>query len=174
MKRNRFPWRFLLTAAVVVAVLVTVLTATGVFASLADTTRVVTVKEGDLGCEVGKDYVIRGTGTVPALLRAKIVVNWLDEEGNVLAVAPEGAAVSVRAASGWTQFPADAKTAGEGCWYYNGLLEPGAKVSLIDKIDAEGGTVRVTVLAEVIQSEPRQAVSDAWGMSWSDGSWTKK
>ena len=174
MRQKRFPWRFLLTAAVVIAVLVTVLTATGVFASLADTTKVLTVKEGDLGCEVGKDYAIRSTGTVPALLRAKIVVNWLDEEGSVLALAPEGATVTVSAKSGWTQFPADAKTAGEGCWYYNQLLEPGEKVSLIDKIDAEGGAVRVTVLAEVIQSEPKQAAKEAWGMTWTNGSWTKK
>lgn len=173
MKQKRSLWKLLLTAAVIVVVLITVFTATGVFASLADTTKVVTVKEGSLGCEVGKDYVIRSTGTVPALLRARIVVNWIDEEGNILALAPEGATVTVSTASGWTQFPADARTAGEGCWYCNKLLEPGAQVSLIDRIDAEGGTVRVTVLAEVIQSEPKQAAKEAWGMSWTDGSWTK-
>lgn len=174
MKQKRSLWRLLLTVAVVAVLLVTVFAATGVFASLADTTKVITVREGDLGCEVGKDYVIRSTGTVPALLRAKIVVNWLDEEGSVLALAPEGATVTVSTKSGWTQFPADAKAAGEGCWYYNKVLEPGAKVSLIDRIDAQGGTVRVTVLAEVIQSVPAAAAAEAWAMTWADGSWTEK
>ena len=115
MKQKRFgAKKTILIACAVLLLLVVALTATGVFASLADTTKVITVREGDLGCEVGKDYVIRGTGTVPALLRAKIVVNWLDEEGNVLAVAPEGAAVSVRAASGWTLVQVDGHSLGWG------------------------------------------------------------
>ena len=175
MRQKRFcTWKLALTAAVVVFLLSTIFTVSGVFAALGDTTKVITVREGSVGCEIDKDYNLRNTGNVPVLLRAKLVVNWLDKDGNPMTLPPEDAVVSIKTLPEWTQFPADAEAVTEGCWYYSKVLEPGAKVSLIDSISSDGGEVRVTVLAEAIQSTPQEAAAEAWGMTWANGRWTKQ
>ena len=174
MKKQKFFWKLLLTVAVVAVLLTVVFAATGVFASLGDTTKVITVREGSVSCEVDRDYTIHNTSNVPVLLRAKLVVNWLDEDGNVLAQAPASASVSINTDPFWVQFPSGSETVEDGCWYYTGILQPNARVSLINDLSSDGGTVRVTVLAEVIQSEPQQAAAEAWGMTYKNGSWTEK
>ena len=147
MKQTRFGVKkTLLTACAVLALLAVILTATGAFASLGDSTSVVTVKPGTVGCAVSRDYAVQNTGTIPALLRARIVVNWVDEAGNLLAEAPEGAVLKLEAPQGWTQLPADAKEPWEGEWYCNQIVEPGASCPFLGKLEAEGGQVRVTVL----------------------------
>lgn len=174
MKQKRFGAKKTILIACAVLLLLTVaLTATGVFASLGDTTSVVTVKPGSVGCEVTKDYAVKSTGTVPALLRAKLVINWLDEEGNVLAEAPEQAVLTIGEIRGWTQFPASGKPEGpdDGYWYCDRIAQPDAKIPFLGEVKAEGGTVRVTVLAEAIQATPAEAVGEAWGMAFADGSW---
>lgn len=175
MKQKHFGTeRTLLTVCVVLVLLAVVFAATGVFASLGDTTGVVTVKNGALHCEVDKDYGVRNTGNIPALLRAKVVINWIDGEGSVLAEAPEGAVLTIGEISGWTQFPADPeKPEGidDGYWYYNGIAEPDAVCAFLGTVKAEGGTARVTVLAEALQATPAEAAAEAWGMAFSDGSW---
>lgn len=171
--------RFILPIVLVLIVAVVTLTATGVFASLGDTTSVINVKTGQVGCEVTKNYSIRSTGTVPCLIRAKVVVNWLDEEGNLLAFAPEDAQLSIIPASGWVQRP-DKDAEGkkppveDGYWYYAGVAQPGEQYAFLDTVKATGGKVRVTVLAEALQAAPKQAVLDAWGMEFRDGAWKAK
>ena len=173
MRGNRFFTRKrVLTVIAAILLLATVFAIGGAFASLGDTTKVIIVKEGAVSCEVGQDYAIRNTGSVPVLMRAKIVVNWLDENGSVLALPPAGASVSVQTSKGWTHFPASAAAVDEGYWYCTGVVESNAKVSLISGIFSSGGSVRITVLAEAIQSTPKEAVSDAWGMTYSNGSWS--
>lgn len=173
MKQTRFGVKkTLLTVCAVLALLAVILTATGAFASLGDSTSVVTVKPGTVGCAVSRDYAVQNTGTIPALLRARIVVNWVDEAGNLLAEAPEGAVLKLEAPQGWTQLPADAKEPWEGEWYCNQIVEPGASCPFLGKLEAEGGQVRVTVLAEALQAVPAAAAAEAWGLSFSDGSWT--
>jgi hypothetical protein len=171
MKQKR--WKLLLTVLILVAVLITVFAVTGVFASLGDTTGVITVREGSVSCKVDRDYTITNTGTVPVLIRAKVVVNWVDDEGHILGVKPTGANVSIGAPSGWTHFPSNAPIQ-EGYWFFNGTVEPGQKLPFIGAVSPEGGNVKITVLTEAIQAVPQEAVAEAWNMRYSNGVWKEQ
>lgn len=175
MKQKRLmSWKLLLTIVLVVALCVAVFAVTGVFASLSDTTGVVTVREGSVRCEVNKDYSVTNTGTVPVLIRAKVVVNWLDEEGHILGTTPKNAEVNIGLPSQWSHFYNGSNAVENGYWFFNGIVEPGQKVSFLNGINASGGQVKVTVLAEAIQASPEEAAAETWGMIYRSGSWSQK
>ena len=44
---------------------------------------------GNIACEVQADYSIKNTGNTKAYIRAEIIINWIDEQGNIYATAPE-------------------------------------------------------------------------------------
>lgn len=122
----------------------------------------------DVSCEIKENFdgstksnvYVLNTSNVDAYIRAAIVVNWTDAEGN-LVPAPDGCSYSLSAPdTGWTQ--------SDGYYYYNGKVAPGGSTSVLIPYAAPGGSaegyrLRVDVVADAIQAEPASAVTEAWG-----------
>lgn len=109
----------------------------------------------------GENVCVQNTGGVTAYIRAAVVVNLLDAQGNVSAKTPEpGTDYTIAYASdGWTQ-------GGDGYYYYAYPVAPGERTAaLIETCTARSSDsgVQVQVLAEGVQSVPAEAVGHAWG-----------
>lgn len=110
-----------------------------------------------------KNVTVTNTGDIDAYLRAAIVVNWVNDKGEVL-----GEAVP---ADAWTLTGMDAKWTqkADGYYYYADPVAPnGVTEKLIGECKlAEGKTapagyyLSVTILADAIQAEPPQARTEA-------------
>ena len=106
-----------------------------------------------------KSIVVKNTGTAVSYVRVKLVMNWVDESGNVSA---EPVNITPSITDDW--FLKD------GIYYYK--MPVAAKdftTNLLQKPitqDAapEGYHLEVTVLAESIQAAPSKAVTDSWGV----------
>ena len=167
-------WKLLLPVILLVGLVVT-LSVTGVFGSLADTTSVVKneFQVASVASQANKDFTVKNTGNIPVLIRAKLVVNWLDENGNILFQAPEGASYSLSpAGSGWTQFGGTPEDPTSGFWYCNSIIPAdGTTQPLFTSVNALGGTLQVYLLTEAIQATPAAAIREAWGMGYENGTW---
>lgn len=113
---------------------------------------------------VKSDISIENTGNVPAYIRAKLVITWQDDSGNVYGQAPVlGTDYTMSSlGQGWQK--------DGGYYYHTGVVAPGestgvlfGEIKQIGENPAEGYTLHVEVLAESIQAEPSKAVSEAWG-----------
>lgn len=115
-------------------------------------------------------YVVNGTSEKPSeadvYIRAAIVANWQDADGNVLAApAVAGTDYSLdlnvnRDSAGWIQ---------QGDYYYCIKANGNCTDVLINECrqltEKTGYNLVVTVLAQAIQAEPATAVTNAWGAS---------
>lgn len=112
---------------------------------------------------------VKNTGNVDAFIRAAIVVNWMDESGNVRGLAPRESDYSMTVNSTeWTYNSSD------GYYYYNYRVAPdGETEKLVTNIAAnttapEGYSLAVEVAAEAIQADGDTddasvpAYKDAW------------
>ena len=126
----------------------------------------ITVIEGKFDGKVKENVTIKnelaeGKG-VKAYIRARVIVNWVDEDGNILPGMPDGCEQTI------DQNNIDWTLKGN-YWYYNKIVEPGKETTnLINSATykvPEGVTdrLRIDILAEGIQAIPEQAVIDAWG-----------
>lgn len=105
---------------------------------------------------VKKNVQVKNTGAVDAYVRARVVVNWVDKDGNV--VPGDDVTISYNTSSdGW-------KKVG-GFYYYQKPLAPGASTeSLIQPItlgEKDGKKMEVTILSQAIQAAGG-AVEEAW------------
>lgn len=113
---------------------------------------------------VKENVSIQNTGDIPAYIRAKVVYNWADSKGNVYAQTPvAGTDYTIEQTSTKWKLIGD-------YYYYTDPVDPGKNTGmLIDSItpveDAapDGYELQVTILAEAIQSTPKDAVTKAWG-----------
>lgn len=140
----------------------------GVYAWLTSGTHTVTstitpaaVSMAVLEDDSGEHVRVQNTGGVTAYIRAAVVVNLLDTQGNVSAKMPEPGVddTIAYAAGGWTR-------GGDGFYYYAYPVAPGAcTAELIETCAALRSDcgVQVQVLAEGVQSMPAGAVAQAWG-----------
>lgn len=118
--------------------------------------------------QIKENVKIQNTGDIPAYIRAKVVVTWKDEDGNVYGQAPiEETDYTIQFNEGVWKREGD-------YWYYD---EPVAPVTenncytpvLINRCSPiadqtpEGYHLSVEILAEAIQSEPTKAIQEAWG-----------
>lgn len=117
---------------------------------------------------IKENVKIQNTGDIPAYIRAKVVVTWKDEDGNVYGQAPvKGTDYSIQYnAIDWEQ---------DGdYWYYDEPVAPVTEnncytpvlinsCSPIADQTPEGYHLSVEILAEAIQSEPTKAIQEAWG-----------
>lgn len=104
-----------------------------------------------------KSIVVKNTGTAVSYVRVKLVMNWVDENGNVSA---EPVNITPSITDNW--FLKD------GIYYYKmpvaakdfttNLL----KTPITQDAAPEGYHLEVTVLAESIQAAPSKAVEGAW------------
>lgn len=105
---------------------------------------------------------VQNTGTAVSYVRVKLVMNWVDESGNVSAT-PVNITPSIT--DNW--FLKD------GIYYYKMLVAPDGKTENLLKADSPitepadkpaGCHLEVTVLAESIQAAPSKAVTESWGV----------
>ena len=113
---------------------------------------------------VKSNVTIKNTGDIPAYIRAAVIINWADKDGNVSATPVEDGDYEIKYDSSNTW-----KKIGD-YWYYT---NPVAADSLTEKalIEScapvagkapEGYNLQVTILADGIQSEPLTAIKEAW------------
>lgn len=139
--------------------------------------------EGFDGAEKSDVYVAN-TSNVPVYVRAQVVVNWTDEDGNVVADVPAGYGYTMNpetlpiAASGWVE-------GDDGFYYYKkalaaaddeaasdddkktGMLINSVKVEYPQGVAAAdaGYALSVEVLSEAIQALPDDAFNESWKAS---------
>lgn len=104
-------------------------------------------------------------------VRAAVVVNWQDSDGNLWAVPPKEGTDYLIAATSCTKL-------GDGYYYYNGVCAPNAAFPISVTLAANakppvGYTLHVKILAEGIQCLPEDAVTNAWGVTFNGTEWSK-
>jgi hypothetical protein len=132
-------------------------------AALKDTTS--SVKEqyetASVTCEVAEDFTVKNTGNIPALIRVSVVVNRVNEAGNVI---PDTEGLpAVTPADGWMEL--------DGYLYCKTIVQPGEVAPAPVNLSAGEG-VQVVILAEAIQATPAEALAEAWGAVYEAGSWS--
>ena len=108
---------------------------------------------------------IQNTGDIPAYVRARIVVTWKDAKGNVSSTVP------VKNTDYTIAFNENEKdwTQQGDYWYCKTAVDAGEETPvLITKCEKKGNAPKdydlsVEILADAIQSEPANAVKEAWG-----------
>lgn len=104
-----------------------------------------------------KSIIVQNTGTAVSYVRVKLVMNWVDESGNVSA---EPVNITPSITADW--FLKD------GIYYYKmPVAAKGETTNLLQTpitqgTAPEGYHLEVTVLAESIQAAPSKAVEGAW------------
>lgn len=104
---------------------------------------------------------VENIGTATSYVRVKLVMNWVDGNGNVVSGGnlPE---VALNESDWFLQ---------DGIYYYTKLVAPEGKTTNLLQKDSsiseptekpEGCHLEVTVLAESIQAAPSKAVTDSW------------
>ena len=143
-----------------------------------------TLKVVDVSCTINetfdgtekKNVTVENTGDVPALIRAKVVVNWVDGEGNIVANPPTDHTYSITYGSDWLDLD------NNGYYYYNGIVaKAGSTTALVTSAKQTGGDkyrLQIEIIAEAIQATgfvnpvdgTTPAAQNAWGHYY-DGSW---
>lgn len=104
-----------------------------------------------------KSIVVKNTGTAVSYVRVKLVMNWVDESGNVSA---EPVNITPSITDNWFEQG--------GIYYYkmpvaaNGETTNLLQTPIMQGTAPEGYHLEVTVLAESIQAAPSKAVEGAW------------
>lgn len=131
-----------------------------------------------VSCEVTEEFKnnkkenvqVKNTGTTDAYIRATYVVNWLDEQENIVASVPDGYRYEL------TENPDKTWTEGKGGYFY--YLSPVApdKSTLgsllnctVTYPDNPKYRLSVEIIATAIQSTPAKAVTEAWGVTPTSG-----
>lgn len=107
-----------------------------------------------------KSIVVKNTGTAVSYVRVKLVMNWVDDNGNVSA---EPVNITPSITDDWFEQ--------DGIYYYKMPVAPDGKTENLLKANSPitepadkpaGCHLEVTVLAESIQAAPSKAVEGAW------------
>ena len=171
-KSGRHGIRMNRTAVLLIAIILLISTAVGsTVAFLATKTEPVenSFEYANVSCEVMQDrdtdgsiVQVKNTGTISAYIRAAVVANWIDKDGNIAASVPEGYSYELTCSSGsWVQGK-------DGFFYYPLPVAPGASTEgnlltcTVACPETPKYTLSVEVLAEAIQSTPASAVNEAW------------
>lgn len=118
---------------------------------------------------VKSNVTVRNTGNVDAYVRTVVVATFVSDDGKVLATAPkEGVDYTVTwGNAGWLK-------GSDGYWYYSSAIAPNqATPILIETASAitapSGYRLNLQILATAVQADPQRAVTDAWGITPTDG-----
>jgi len=105
---------------------------------------------GRVSCEVQANKTVKNTGNTDAYIRAMVIVNWMDADGNVSAVAPD---YTVTPGAGWEI------DAASGIYYYTSAVAPGAFTSAFQVTTSEENpdvsqySMTIEIVAEAIQAD---------------------
>ena len=174
-KSGRHGIRMNRTAVLLIAVILLISTAVGsTVAFLATKTEPVenSFEYANVSCKVtqncdtdGSIVQVKNTGTISAYIRAAVVANWIDVDGNIAASVPEGYSYDLTCSSGsWVQGK-------DGFFYYLLPVAPDASTEgnlltcTVTCPETPEYTLSVEVLAEAIQSTPASAVNEAWNVA---------
>lgn len=131
-----------------------------------------TFEYAKVSCEVKEDFngntkenvQITNTGSTDAYIRATYVVNWLDAQGHIIASVPESYSYTL------TENPDNKWTKStDGYFYYLTPVAPGDSTPgslltcTVTRPENPEYRLSVEILADAIQSEPANAVKEAWG-----------
>lgn len=107
-----------------------------------------------------KSIIVQNTGTAVSYVRVKLVMNWVDDNGNVSA---EPVNITPSITDDWFEQG--------GIYYYkmpvaanDGVTTNLLKDPITQGTAPAGYHLEVTVLAESIQAAPSKAVTDSWGV----------
>ncbi len=112
---------------------------------------------------------VKNTGTAVSYVRVKLVMNWVDESGNVSA---EPVNITPSITADWFEQG--------GIYYYKmPVAAEGETTNLLQTpitqgTAPEGYHLEVTVLAESIQAAPSKAVTDSWGVGVDNNGYLKQ
>lgn len=125
----------------------------------------------DFDHSVKKDVSVQNTGNTDAYIRAKVVITWQDNKGNIYAQAPvadEDYEIEYTSSGEWFK-------GADGYWYCKAAVAPGKSTPVLINTcspvsDSEPTDYHlvVEILADAIQSTPATAVQDAWGVTVGD------
>ena len=119
------------------------------------------------GNKTAGTYTIKNvdSSNIPAFIRAAVVVNWRDGDGNLWAI-PLVEGVNYTISS-----PECTKIG--NYYYYNGTRNPndGFNITVTAGTPKDGYVLDVKILAEGIQSLPTTAAKNAWGVEFNGTAW---
>lgn len=140
---------------------------------------------------VKENVKVTNNGDVDVYVRAKVVINWLDKDNNILSTQPTGASyqidwaydgvtidgssasgeeLSTEKANNWVEYG--------GFYYYTLPVAPGASTdNLIDKVvvtypNETTYKLHVEILSQAVQAVPETAVQELWKVVIEEGSVT--
>lgn len=142
--------------------------ATGAVTNTFEPGKVTTEIVENVDSNVKEDVKVTNTGNIPAYIRAKVVVNWVDDQGVVSASAPifgEDYTAEFNLNQGWTQ-------GADGFYYYTSQVAPDASTGVllisckpVDGKAPAGCRLSVEILDEAIQALPDDAFNESWSKS---------
>lgn len=175
-------WHMNKMAAMALAIVMVVLAAAGVTLAVISqqsgtvqntfsaATSDITIDEVVKG-DVKQSVTVHNDGTSPVYVRVAVVINCLDEKGNIIPGQAPGFALND---DDWTEL-------GDGYYYYKGILASGKSTADLLKAPfnltgKNGENYQMDVLAQAIQaggttSDGVPAVQDAWGATYENGNW---
>lgn len=130
----------------------------------------ITIKE-DVGNGEKSSIQVENIGTATSYVRVKLVMNWVDGNGNVVS-GDNLPPVTLNSDNSWFR-------GSDGIYYYtkpvapkdaetgkvtSNLLQEGNPITEPTEGKPEGCHLEVTVLAESIQAAPSEAVIKSWGV----------
>ena len=138
--------------------------------------------EEDIDGAVKRDVKIKNTSNIDAYIRATVVINWVDAQGNVAAQKPvEGTDYKIEYnlgtnGAGWWK-------GNDGYYYYSSPVSPlgtdndgdltGILINSCQLAEGaqvpDGYSLSVEIIADAIQSVPTHVVEDNWHVTVNDG-----
>jgi len=108
---------------------------------------------------------VKNESNIPVYIRATYVVNWVDKDGNIVTSVPDGYVIDEKKNpdNEWIE-------GADGYFYYPTPVQPGESTKgslLYCKVTYPENpeyTLNVEILATAIQSEPKEAIKNAWGV----------
>jgi len=162
--------------ALTLAALLLTVAVSGTLAYLVDVTPEVknTFTPARVTCDVVETFannvkssvMIKNTGTTSAYIRAMVVANWCDADGNIV----EPFDVSSYLANGQNNWV----KSGNYYYYQNVVAADGLTGELLVNPIKQGTPpagadhLVVTIVCQAVQSEPKTAVTQAWGSNTAD------
>ena len=114
---------------------------------------------------IKQDVCIRNTGDISAFVRAAVVINWVSEDGKILANAPMAGTEYTLSwgDSGWVQ-------GSDGFWYCQEAVAAGdvtpVLIRQVTPVSVPAGySLQVQILATALQADPPEAAEEAWGVT---------